>query len=77
MEQKYCCKCGKPLSGDVKFCPYCGVNLKTYFVNPPIYPEEQYQTPKKKPQPVGAIIGGILLIILGLLMFISDVNHII
>ena len=50
---RYCHGCGKQIPGGIRFCPYCGVDLKAPFDDSQqLAPAPQQPEPQPKPAPV-------------------------
>lgn len=66
----YCTKCGEEVSNEMKFCPKCGVALRIT-PQPPALKEEKAS---KRPDILGAISAGVILIILAVTYIRYPIN---
>ena len=76
VEAHHCPECGKEIDGDEKFCPHCGVDLVKK--NNELHTKaeiEKYRDELRnlKNKKRGMLIAGLILLILGVIMFVGCV----
>jgi len=83
----YCTKCGAEVSEDVEFCPKCGTRLKPPPAPVRMEKAEKEEKEEKREKAekaekhekrefgyVGPLVGGVILIIVGIMLYLATVS---